>query len=154
MFRIPLADTSAVANGARPEDTVIAAARALGADRSAPLLVRRDGKPVGVLTEDDIINKVLALGKDPANVTVADIMHQGTVSLDGGSLLVEDDAAATTLIHDAEPLSDSYDYERHELTEFPAGLCEECETQQDHLLDSEGALLCDDCLRMHDVILE
>ena len=57
-----------------PEDTVVQAARAM-ADRHVGAATVMDGDAViGVVTERDVLQKVVALGNDPGQIHVRDIM--------------------------------------------------------------------------------
>lgn len=47
---------------ASPQDTVLAAARKMKASAKGCLVVTAGGKPVGILTERDIVHKVVAAG--------------------------------------------------------------------------------------------
>lgn len=127
------------------------AAVALERNNRNPIFVQSHGRPVGILTEDDIVAKVLATGQDPRTVSVGDIMEAGAVSGDGRALLVEDVWDVTSPLHHAEPISKMVDLEPrrgHELAQ--RGQCEECETDQEFLYELEGMVLCEDCFESHE----
>ncbi len=149
MHRVPVAELQESDASLAPDDTVIEAARLLERNAGSPILIRQAGIPVGVLTEEDIVAKVLARGDDPRRVSVREIMEAGRLSREGDALLVEDDGAVINPLHDAEPLNRL----SHEIQGVPVsrqmnipGQCEECETEQEYLFDFEGLVLCEDCL--------
>jgi hypothetical protein len=139
-------------NGAimAPEDTIFQAALVMEANNRQPLLVHRNGKPVGVLTEDDIVAKVLAAGKDPRLVKVGEIMEAAVPAAGGTELLVEDEDRNFSPLHASELLSKDDGQNAPMVRELvQRGLCEECETDQEFLFDLEGAVLCEDCYESH-----
>lgn len=149
VHRVPVSELQKSDASLGPDDTVLEAARILERTSGSPILIRQAGTPVGVLTEEDIIAKVLAQGDDPRRVSVRDVMEAGRLSREGDALLVEDDGAAINPLRDAEPLNRL----SHELEDLPVsrqlsipGQCEECETEQQYLFDFEGLVLCEDCL--------
>ena len=64
--------------------TVIDAAKQIAADETYEgyVVVLKKGKPVGMVTERDIVNKVLAMELDPKNTIVTDIMSTPLVTVD------------------------------------------------------------------------
>ena len=56
--------------------TVAEAASAMRAKNVGALVVVNAGRPVGMLTDRDIVVEVVAQGKDPEVVRVADVMHR------------------------------------------------------------------------------
>ena len=54
--------------------TVDAAVAEMNRHRIGALLVKRDGKVVGIFTERDILTRVIAGGRDPKTTTVRDVM--------------------------------------------------------------------------------
>lgn len=153
LHRVPVAEFDGSDESIGPDDTVLEAAKLMERHARGPLLIRQAGTPVGVVTEEDIVKKVLAQGQDPRHVTVRDIMEAGRLSREGDTLLVEDDGALINPLHDAQPLSRMID----EMNDLPTsrelnipGQCEECETEQEFLYDFEGLVLCEDCLGFHE----
>ena len=49
---------------------------------SGYLIVLKDGSPVGIITERDLVTKVLAKGIDPENTKVVDVMTSPLVTVD------------------------------------------------------------------------
>lgn len=57
-----------------PSLTVLDAARRMNERHIGSLIVSERGKLVGIITERDILRKVVADGRDPASTSVSDIM--------------------------------------------------------------------------------
>jgi len=57
-----------------PDMTVQQAAKAMSSARVGSLVILNEGAPVGILTERDFVNKIVAEGKDPKKVIVKDVM--------------------------------------------------------------------------------
>lgn len=56
------------------EDTVFEAARRMTGARKAAVLVLREGKAVGIFTERDLLQKVLAEGRNPREIRMSEVM--------------------------------------------------------------------------------
>lgn len=67
-----------------PETTVTELAKTLEKHATGSALVLKNGTPLGVVTERDILRKVVAAGKDPAYVTVKRIMNSPVITIDAG----------------------------------------------------------------------
>lgn len=63
-----------------PRETVKTAVRLMKKNEIGCLIVVEDGKPVGIVTERDMLNRVLILGKDPEKTKVHDVMTESLVS--------------------------------------------------------------------------
>jgi len=57
-----------------PERTILDAAKRMAAKKIGGLVVVEHGRPIGLVTDRDILWEVTAKGKDPAKVSVRDIM--------------------------------------------------------------------------------
>jgi len=55
-------------------DSVSSAARAMKEAGTGEALIVRDGEPVGIITERDVLYKVVAAGKDPTKTRVQEVM--------------------------------------------------------------------------------
>ena len=64
------------------ERSVLAAAKKMDAERIGALLVTRGGKVVGIVTERDMLSKVVAALRDPADTKVATVMSSPVISVD------------------------------------------------------------------------
>jgi CBS domain-containing protein len=68
--------------GVPPETSVEDAAKTMSQKRIGALLVRRGDELLGILTERDILNKIVAQGLNAADVTVAEIMVKEVIVID------------------------------------------------------------------------
>ena len=64
----------------RPTQTIESAARIMANHGISSIVVYDKGKPLGILTEKDILTRIVAVGHDPRKVTVADIMSPDIVA--------------------------------------------------------------------------
>jgi signal-transduction protein with cAMP-binding, CBS, and nucleotidyltransferase domain len=53
------------------------------------LVANRDGLPFGIVTERDLMEKIVAQGVDPAKVTVEDIMTAPLATIDASASLID-----------------------------------------------------------------
>ena len=67
----------------QPTATVLEGARSMKWSRHGFVVIGAPSSPVGIVTEWDVISKVVAEGKDPANVTLEEIMSGGLVFVEG-----------------------------------------------------------------------
>jgi len=58
-----------------PERTILEAAKRMAAKKIGGLVVVQHGRPIGLVTDRDIVWKVTSTGRDPSKVLVRDIMH-------------------------------------------------------------------------------
>jgi CBS domain-containing protein len=62
--------------------TVKDAAKVMAEKPGGYLLVLEEGSPVGIVTERDLVNKVLAKGVDPSTIKISQIMASPLVTID------------------------------------------------------------------------
>lgn len=62
--------------------SVTEAAKVMTKSGKGYIIVLREGKPSGIVTEHDFVAKVVAGGKDPANVSVVEIMSSPLITID------------------------------------------------------------------------
>jgi len=74
---------------------ILSAARKMGSANVGSLIIVSEGKPIGILTERDLVKKVVAVALDPRGVLVKEIMSTPVVVVDPDSSLRE--AAALML---------------------------------------------------------
>lgn len=135
-----------------PEMTINEAAEAMERSHARQLLIGRDRVPLGVLTEEDIVAKVLALGLDPNRVLVADVMATGHLDRHG-AFQVEDDSETLAPLWAAERLdARETDADDEKLIAFVEGRCEECGVFSGGLHDHEGLLMCGECSGMRSAL--
>jgi predicted transcriptional regulator len=113
--------------------TILEAADAMERAHGTRLLVREGSRFVGLLTEDDIVQKVLAAGRRPDLVRVDDIMSAGWEAADG-----------TIILEEAETVPE---YEDATIESLGQGLCEECGSLTADLDERNGLIVCSDCTR-------
>lgn len=126
-----------------PDMTINEAADAMERSHGRQLLIGRGSLPVGVLTEEDIVGKVLALGLDPNRVRVGDVMANGHLDRNG-AFQIDDDGELLAPLWAAERL-DARDEDDAGLIAFVEGRCEECGVFSASLHDHEGLLMCGEC---------
>lgn len=142
MQRVPT--DSAQRFSASPNATVSDAAEAMERLHSRQLIVQKGGVPIGFLTEEDIVSKVLAPGLDPSSIQLRDVM--ATARSDGsGSLLVDDEPFPKAPLWGSESLKERDEDETRVLLEVLSGRCEECGVYDEELLEHEGLRMCGDC---------
>jgi len=62
--------------------SVAEAAKIMGEKHIGSLIVLREGKPWAIITERDVLSRVLALGKDPKNVEVREAMSTPLIAVE------------------------------------------------------------------------
>lgn len=142
MHRVPIPSAQRLA--ASPGMTVADAAEAMERLHARELIVTRDGDPVGFLTEEDIVSRVLAPGLDPLSTRLSDVMAAARADR-GGALLIEDPPLPHAPLWGAESLQERDEDETRVLFEVLSGRCEECGVYHEELVDHEGLLMCPDC---------
>jgi CBS domain-containing protein len=145
----------ALANGqdsrlSTPDMTINEAAETMERHHARQLLIGRGSTPVGVLTEEDIVAKVLALGLDPNRVRVADVMANGHLDR-RGAFQVDDADDVLAPLWAAERL-DARETDDETLISFVEGRCEECGVFSEGLSDHEGLLMCNECSGMRSAL--
>ncbi len=68
-----------------PKETVLEAARSMRTSRHGFAVVGSHQSPEGIVTEWDIVSKVVAGGLDPSKVTLTEIMTRDVVYVDAGT---------------------------------------------------------------------
>lgn len=64
-----------------PETDALAAAKLMRDKHQGYAIVSVAGKPEGIVTEWDYLSKVVAEGRDPARVTLGELMTEGIISV-------------------------------------------------------------------------
>jgi signal-transduction protein with cAMP-binding, CBS, and nucleotidyltransferase domain len=80
-----LKDKSPVVHSIFPEDSVLRAVQVMCTNRVGALLIELDGHVVGILSERDIMLRVVLAERDPSTTTVDDVMTTDVVCIDVGS---------------------------------------------------------------------
>jgi signal-transduction protein with cAMP-binding, CBS, and nucleotidyltransferase domain len=84
-IRSILKDKSPVIHWVSPEESVLRAVQLMCTNRVGALLSELDGHLVGILTERDIMLRVVLAQRDPASTAVDDVMTPEVVCIDAGS---------------------------------------------------------------------
>jgi len=154
----------------RREDSLLSASKRMIEFGVGSVVVVEDGKPIGIVTEKDILYKVVARNMLPSDVKVGDIMSTPLITINpntsvreasdimkkrgirrlpvvnsNGDLvgIVTDNDILSVVIdlgEFAELLKNEY-YEVEELS----GKCERCGKISDILYDVDGMKVCEDC---------
>ena len=73
-----------------PSDKSVAeGAQEMAAHEIGSLLVTREGACVGIITDVDVVRKVVAKGLDPATTPVAQVMHAPLVTIEADQTVME-----------------------------------------------------------------
>ena len=64
-----------------PHDSMAEAAKVMGEKHIGSLIVMVTGKPEAIVTERDLLSKILAQGKDPKTVTIGLVMSSPLVTV-------------------------------------------------------------------------
>lgn len=65
------------------------AAKLMVEKRIGSLIANRDGLPFGIVTEMDLVDKIVAGASDPSKVTVAEMMTAPLVTIDASAPLID-----------------------------------------------------------------
>ncbi len=71
------------------ESTVSDAAKIMTMKNIGSLFIEENGKIVGIITEGDILRKIVAESKDPKNIAVRDIMSSPLITIDAEKSIEE-----------------------------------------------------------------
>lgn len=63
------------------KDTVITATKLMAEHNIGSVVIAEHGKPVGIFTERDLVKRVVAEGKDPAKLTVEEVMTKELITI-------------------------------------------------------------------------
>ena len=159
-----------------PSTTVIEAARLMKQRKIGNVIVIQDNKPVGILTESDIIKKVVAEGKNPVDIIVKEVMSTPILTTDPyislndvmkkmnkcnvrrlpviendqliGIITLKDISRMSPILHEIS--REWYDItisdETHLKKQIFSGKCEDCGILSANLKNVDGRLLCEDCI--------
>jgi signal-transduction protein with cAMP-binding, CBS, and nucleotidyltransferase domain len=65
------------------------AARLMAEKHIGSLVANRDGLPFGIVTEKDMMGKIVAQGADPSKVTIGEIMTAPLATIDASASLID-----------------------------------------------------------------
>jgi len=73
----------------RTDDTVLGAVSKMNKFRIGSVIVTNNGRPVGIITERNILQRIVEPGLDPAMVRAKDIMSSPLVTIDANAAVEE-----------------------------------------------------------------
>lgn len=73
----------------RPDDTVLEAVLKMNKFHIGSLVVTNNGRPIGIITERDILAKVVEPCMDPASVRVKDVMSKPVITIEPNAAVEE-----------------------------------------------------------------
>ncbi len=159
-----------------PTISVLEAAKIMKKRKIGNVLVTKKDLLIGILTESDIIKKVVAEGKKPEEVTVGEVMSTPAIVIDPYVSLeeamktmgkcnvrrlpvIEDDELIGIItqkdISRISPILHEISREWYDITvrdetfykkQVFSGKCEDCGVLSANLKNVDGRLLCDDCI--------
>ena len=160
----------------KPTTTVLEAAKLMKKRKLGNVLVVEKKQPIGILTESDILKKVVAEGKNAEDVKVKDVMSTPVIIIDPyctledamkimgkcnvrrlpvienneliGIITQKDISRISPILHEIS--REWYDITTRDETYFKqqvfSGKCEDCGTLSTNLKNVDGRLLCEDCV--------
>lgn len=156
--------------------SVFEAAKLMKKRKLGNVIVVEENHPVGILTESDILKKVVAEGKNPADVHVKEVMSTPVIIIDPyvnleeamktmgkcnvrrlpviekdrliGIITQKDISRMSPVLHEIS--REWYDItvrdETHYKRQVFSGKCEDCGTLSANLKNIDGKQLCEDCI--------
>jgi CBS domain-containing protein len=159
-----------------PNMTVLEAAQLMQKRKIGNVIVVEKKQPIGILTESDILKKVVAEGKNAREVLIKNVMSTPIIVIDPyvtleeamktmgkcnvrrlpvcendeliGIITQKDISRMSPVLHEIS--REWYDItvqdESHLKKQIFSGKCEDCGTLSINLKNIDGRLLCEDCL--------
>lgn len=157
------------------DDTIERAGKVMAKARIDSIIVVRKGKPVGILTDSDLIKKVVAKNIIPAKTMVGKIMSEPLVAISSEDTVLEASRkmrrnnikrlpviskgnlvgiiSTTDIARTVPELADMLEY-KLKSKDIPtiikepttSGICDSCENYSDNLESKNGQWLCVTCI--------
>ena len=159
-----------------PMTSVLEAAKLMKKRKIGNVIVVEKKQPVGILTESDILKKVVAEGKNAKDILVKEVMSTPVIVIDPyislekamrtmgkcnvrrlpvienneliGIITQKDISRMSPILHEIS--REWYDIkvrdESHVKKQVFSGKCEDCGTLSANLKNVDGRLLCEDCI--------
>ena len=159
-----------------PSITVLEAAKLMKKKKIGNVIVVEKKQPIGILTESDILKKVVAEGRNANKVTVEEVMSTPIIVIDPyisleqamktmgkcnirrlpvtengeltGIITQKDISRISPILHEIS--REWYDIsvrdESHLRSQIFSGKCEDCNVLSANLKNVDGRLLCEDCI--------
>ncbi len=160
----------------KPDTTVFDAAKIMKKRKIGNVIVVKNNQPVGILTESDILKKVVAETKKPEETSVAEVMSTPVMIADPyisleeamkimgkcnvrrlpvtendkliGIITQRDISIISPILHEIS--REWYDIKTRDETYYKkqifSGKCEDCGTLSANLKNIDGRILCEDCI--------
>ena len=160
----------------KPDTTVLDAAKIMKKRKIGNVIVVKNNQPVGILTESDILKKVVAEAKKPEETSVAEVMSTPVMIADPyitleeamkimgkcnvrrlpvtendkliGIITQRDISIISPILHEIS--REWYDIKTRDETYYKkqifSGKCEDCGTLSANLKNIDGRLICEDCI--------
>jgi len=160
----------------KPDTTVLEAAKLMKKRKMGNVIVVKNKQPIGILTESDIIKKVVAEGKNPNDINVKEVMTTPVIIIDPfsnlkdavntmkkcnirrlpvienkeliGVITLTDISRISPVLHEIS--SQWYDIKMRDESFYKqqvfSGKCEDCGVLSPNLKNVDGKLLCEDCI--------
>ena len=90
-----LKEKGASVHHATPDTTVYHAVEQMCAERVGALMVCEEGRPVGIFTERDLMNRVILARRDPTTTTIEEVMSHDVVCVEPTTRIEEAMAVMT-----------------------------------------------------------
>jgi len=157
---------------AEKDETLLDASRKMLEFGVGSVIVVENGRPIGIVTERDIIEKVVSRNKIPSKVKLKDIMSTPLITIKPTTSLrsaadimrkkgirrlpvIDDNGNLVGIITDSDILSVAIDLGEfaallrnpHPVEEELSGKCERCGRLTDKLVDVDGSKLCEYCAK-------
>ena len=159
-----------------PNTNVLKAAKIMKKRKIGNVIVVKKNQPIGILTESDILRKVVADNKNPEEVLVKNVMSTPVIVTDPyitlekalntmgkcnvrrlpviendkliGIITQKDISLISPILHEIS--REWYDIKTRDESYYRkqifSGKCEDCGTLSANLKNVDGRLLCDDCI--------
>lgn len=160
----------------KPETNVLEAAKIMKKRKIGNVIVVQKDQPIGILTESDIIKKVVAEGNNAEKVKVKDVMSKPVIVSDPyinlekamnimlkcnmrrlpvvenkkliGIITQKDISQISPILHEIS--REWYDIKSRDEAYYKkqifSGKCEDCGTLSANLRNVDGKLICEDCI--------
>ncbi len=156
------------------DESVSDVAKLMATHRIGSVVIMKATKPVGIVTETDIVAKSVAQGKDPLSINAGEIMSHPLITIEAGDHVA--DAARVMRKHSVKRVGVVHQSElvgivsTSDLTAVTpelfdilsdkarllggegvrmrvplAGYCDQCGEWSDYLRESDGRYLCEEC---------
>lgn len=154
------------------------AARLLKKTNVGSIIVTQKGKAKGIITERDIVYKIIAAGKDPVKTKLKSVMSRplkvikASDKIETAALALRNNKVKRLPVVDksgrlvgiitegdllrvypgmVDVITEMQEIRASKPSEYFTGVCEVCGTYSDELKRDEGKLRCEDCLEENEV---